>query len=135
VKPTYKLNDFLVACKVGIKDVVVLKTAKTTALQDFKLRSDVDTLSFIGNGGIHGLEFDKSKAWKNNPDPINNPIQVDSYDFFAGSSFGYLAFMFQPFTKKWLLKSFKKNQKPDPRNQSTLGLAFSKALQQIKEEK
>ncbi|HEY8270781.1 MAG TPA: hypothetical protein VIG33_07810 [Pseudobdellovibrionaceae bacterium] len=103
------------------------------ARDHFNLKTKDETLHFISMGGVHGLGPDKTVPWKNNPNP-QNPVMVDSYNFFAGSDYGYLAFMFQPLTNKWLLKSFKKNDKPDPRNTS-IGDAFKKALQLLKEDK
>ncbi len=52
---------------------------------------------------------------------------VDSYNFFANTQYGYLAYMYQPITQKWLLKSFKKNTNANPRN-TVLADALKKAL-------
>lgn len=129
---SYKLDDFMRACRIGIGAVTVLTPAERGAREHFNLKSKPDTLQFIGNEGIHGLDFDKTRLWEKNPNP-EVPVMVDSYNFFAGSDYGYLAFMFQPRTSKWLLKSFKKNDKHDPRK-TVLGDALKKALEAMKKE-
>ena len=127
MSPSYKLEDFMEACRKGSKAVTVLKSADDTAKSEFRLKSKDDLIHFIGSGGISGLELANNAPWDKNPNK-EQEIMVDSYDFFAGSDYGYLAFMFQPVTSKWLIKSFKKNNKPDPRNNTLMGEAFKKAL-------
>jgi len=39
---------------------------------------------------------------------------VDSYEFYSGTTYGYIAF-FQG-SERWVIKSFKKNKEPDIRN-------------------
>ncbi len=134
MQPTYKWDDFVNACKTGEKAVQVMYDAEQDARNQFSLKTKAETLNFISSGGVHGLDFDKTTPWKNNPRKDTNPIMVDSYNFFAGTDFGYLAFMFQPITQKWLLKSFKKNTKTDPRN-GAFGDAFRKALELLQEKK
>jgi hypothetical protein len=41
---------------------------------------------------------------------------VDAYAFFSGIIYGYIAFVYITKTEKWLIKSFKKHEDPDPRN-------------------
>ena len=48
---------------------------------------------------------------------------ADAYNFYSGSIYGDIAFFYQPITKKWIIKSFKKNKNPDMRN-----WVFQKAL-------
>lgn len=40
---------------------------------------------------------------------------VDAYGFYSGTTYGYIAFMFQPKTNKWIIKSFKKNDRQGPK--------------------
>lgn len=129
---TYCWDDFKSACALGESKVQVLLDAERTARSEFSLKTKVETLAFIGSGGVHGLDPDKTVEWRNNPDKAII-IMVDSYNFFASSQYGYLAFMFQPKTSKWILKSFKLNDKEDPRKNTTLGDAFAKAMLKTKE--
>lgn len=48
-------------------------------------------------------------------------IMVDAYAFFSGLIYGYIAFVYVTKTKKWIIKSFKKHEDPDPRNLVFLG--------------
>lgn len=100
-----------------------------TAKSDFNLSTQEGVLSFIGNGGLESPCAINTKQWENNPDP-NNPIMVDAYDFYSGSIYGYIAFFYQPTTKKWIIKSFKKNSEPDTRN-----LAFKEALMKLQNQR
>ncbi len=74
-----------------------------------------EILNFIGYGGLEKLKFIRTKPWKNNPEP-KVPVMVDSYEFYSGMHFGYIAFMFIDKTKRWIIKSFKNNNEPDARN-------------------
>ena len=111
--PDYSLQDFVAACAAGLA-VKVLKTAMQTAPHDFGLMTEPEVVAWIGNGGLEKPEHANTETWLNNPDPTQ-PIWVDSYNFFSGLDYGYIAFMFQPKTKKWLIKSLKKNDHLDPR--------------------
>ncbi len=107
-------------CAIGKGNV--LKSAMETAKSDFNLNTQKGVLEFIGNRGLESPCFINSKKWEKNPKP-NHPIMVDAYNFYSGFIYGYIAFFYQPVTKKWIIKSFKKNSKPDIRN-----LAFKEAL-------
>lgn len=75
--------------------------------------STTSSLDFIGNGGLSKPVHANTAAWANNPDP-SKPIQVDSHDFHSGTKHAYIAFMFQPKTGQWLIKSFKLNDEASP---------------------
>lgn len=124
MKPEYKLSDFLEGCMAGVSKAYVIQGAMKTAEKDFNLYPQQRVLEFIGNGGLAQPHFINSKPWDNNPNP-ENEIMVDAYGFFSGFNYGYVAF-FRPVISKWIIKSFKKNTDPDPRN-----LALREGLGQI----
>lgn len=121
MEPSYSIKKFTDACKQGQNKVYVTRGARETARTDFRLNTEKDILNFIGYGGLENLKFDHTKLWENNPEP-NEPVMVDSYGFYSGSLFGYIAFMFREKTKKWIIKSFKKNIQSGIRNQPLSGL-------------
>lgn len=121
MKAAYNFADFTDACAIGEKSVQVIKGAEQTAREHFNLKAKSEILGFIANGGLENPEYIKTKQWKN--DPNNSGIMVDSYKFKSGSITGYTAYMYQPITKKWLLKSFKKFNTPGaPKNLAFDGL-------------
>jgi hypothetical protein len=85
-----------------------------TAPTDFGLMTEQAVIDWIGSGGVEKPVHANTEIWRRNPDS-STTVWGDSYDFFSGPVFGYLAFMFQPKTQRWLVKSLKKNDKPDPR--------------------
>lgn len=117
--PAYTFNDFVSACANGEKNVYVIKSAQESASTDFNLKPASAVLAFIANDGLEQPKFINSAIWENNPDE-KTTIMVDAYEFVTGSTLGYIAFLYQPKTSKWLIKSFKKNIQPDTRN-----MAFS----------
>lgn len=110
--PAYELSSFIAACQVG-GQVFVTRGALQTATSDFGLTKDSDVMAFIGDGGIERPTFVNSVPWVNNPKP-ENKILVDSYSFYTGTKFGYLAFCYNDNTQKWMLKSMKKNDQTGP---------------------
>ena len=118
MKPaSYSIIKFKDACKQGLTKVRVIQGAQKTAKTDFSLNTDKDILNFIGYGGLEKLKFIRTKLWMNNPDH-NEPIMVDSYNFYSNSLYGYIAFMCVKRTEEWewAIKSFKKNIEPGVRN-------------------
>lgn len=110
--PAYKLEELVAAC--GAHGAVVVGSgALDTAQSDFGLRTEVAVRDFINAGGIEKPGHLNTTLWEKNPNP-NNPIWVDSYQFFSGDRFGYLAF-FRGAKGTWIIKSLKKNEQPDPR--------------------
>ncbi len=122
----YLLADFIAACsKPG--EVVPTRGAILTARTDFGLATGTELLGFVSSGGLEQPTLISTKPWKNNPNPSTR-IDVDAYAFFSGTRFGYIAFLRQPATTKWLVKSFKRNTEPDPRNLSMLEAFRKKGL-------
>lgn len=112
---SYDINEFIADCS-DAKKVHVAYKALETAAQDFGIESEQKKiLEFISNGGLEKLNFINSEIWDANPNPAI-PAMVDAYGFYSGFKFGYMAFLKNPLpkTKKWLLKSFKKNKTTGP---------------------
>jgi hypothetical protein len=116
--PAYVFADFVSGC-ASSKSAFVTGGAMATARTDFGLNTMADVLAFVSNGGLESPTFINVAPWENNPDPAT-PIQVDAYSFFSGLTYGYVAFLYQPKTSKWIIKSLKKNEQPDPRNLAML---------------
>lgn len=110
--PKYDFKEFLDACAKG--DAFVLSDAMETAERDFGLKTQDRALGFVADGGLESPNHANTTELRESPLPIK-PI-VDSYDFYSGGDFGYIAFWKNDRTGKWIIKSFKKNDKQDPRN-------------------
>lgn len=104
-KPSYSYDDFKRACGEDPKTVIPIGDTLKKASADFNLRTPVELKGFIYGGGLENLTFINSKDWENNPDP-NHKIKVDAYEFMSLSKLGYIAFMRNENTGKWLIKSF-----------------------------
>jgi hypothetical protein len=124
--PAYKLEEFLTACSKGRGKVVVPRWAMEKAREHFNLETPARVLEFIRKGGLEQPRFYNSELWKNNPDPAV-PIMVDAYEFYVGSILGYMAFLLQPKTNIWMIKSFKRNKQPSLRH-----LPFAERLKTLK---
>ena len=111
--PAYKLEDLVAACATR-GQAKVLQSALDTAPTAFGLNTEDDILAWIATGGIEKPEHANTETWEKNPDPAQE-VLVDSYNFYSGREYGYLAFMYSPVTNKWLIKSLKKNDKPSSR--------------------
>lgn len=125
-KPHYELKELVEGCAAEPPKAFVTKGALETAVKDFNLSTQTAVLGFVGNNGLESPYFINTKPWENNPDP-KVAVAVDAWGFFSGTLHGYLAFFFSPITQKWAIKSFKKNDKPDPRNLS-LGQQLAQKL-------
>jgi hypothetical protein len=111
-EPEYNLKDLVRDC--GEADsVIISRGALETARADFSLATADDIRTFISNGGLEQPKFIRKAPWENNKDK-KVTIQVDSYEFFSGNRYGYLAFVKVP-TGKWLIKSLKNNDRPNPK--------------------
>jgi hypothetical protein len=100
----YEYKELQYAC-CNNKDVVILiNQVPQTAKQDFNLRTKKEVLDFICNDGLEDLEFINTKKWENNPNK-QEPIMVDAYQFRSMHRLGYIAFMHNSKTKKWIIKS------------------------------
>jgi hypothetical protein len=107
----YNLEEFEKGCRDGLAKVI--NPALTTGSAEFGLATEADILAFIGNGGLEKPEFANTEPWRNNPKP-DQEILVDSYNFYSGLDYGYVAFM-KGATGLWIVKSLKKNDKPSSR--------------------
>lgn len=113
VGPEYSIQDFLAACSKG--EAVLIDDAPNDSRQYFNLKTQGAVLKFIASGGLKKIRHYNTKLWETRPDK-NITIMVDAYTFYSGEKCGYIAFLFQPITKKWLIKSFKKNKEVDIRS-------------------
>jgi len=105
-KPYYIYSKFKDACGKNPSSVFISKNAMKGANEVFNLKKETDLLDFIYNDGLEKLEFYNSREWDNNPDK-KNKIFIDAYEFISGLKRGYIAFLFNDKTKKWIIKSFK----------------------------
>lgn len=119
-EPEYELDDFVRDCTKNPPTVFVTHGAMLTARSDFNLNTQANVLEFIANGGLEKPTYINKKEWENNPNK-QVEIMVDAYAFFSGLIYGYIAFVYVAKTKKWIIKSFKKHEGPDPRNLVFLG--------------
>jgi hypothetical protein len=103
--PYYNYEDFKRACQNDVDNVIPINDVLKDASTDFNLRTKSELLGFIYNDGFDDLWFLNKKDWENNPDPAN-PIIVDAYEFRTMYKRGYMAFMYNVNTKKWIIKSF-----------------------------
>jgi len=120
--PKYDFEEFKKACGEDRDNVIPIGNVLKDAGDLFNLRTKTDLLSFIFNSGLEDLTFINSKDWENNPDK-KIQINVDSYEFRSRFKLGYLAFMHNPKTRKWIIKSFHLSENMN----STMMLALEKA--------
>ena len=120
--PYYEYEDFKQACGNDTYNVIPIDDVLRDARGDFNLNTKSQLLEFIHCDGLEDLKFVNMKDWENNPDSAN-PIKVDAYEFRTMSKLGYIAFMYNKNTQKWLIKSFHLSKN---RNM-TMFLAFEKA--------
>jgi hypothetical protein len=114
MESAYNLDDLIKAC-ADSKQSTVIEPAPTTARRDFTLNSKKAILDFVSCGGLENPTYINTELWENNKVPAT-PILVDAYGFYSGAKYGYIAFLYSPITKMWIIKSFKLNNNPDPRN-------------------
>ncbi len=98
-------NEFKKACLETPLDVIPIGKTLKDASEIFNLRTKSELLSFIANNGLEKLTFINKKSWEKNPNP-NHDIDVYAYYFSTRAIAGYVAFMFNEKTQKWLIKSF-----------------------------
>jgi len=104
--PSYDFADFKKACKKNNRDNIFLPpNVLADADKYFNLRSKKQILDFIQNNGLENQIFENTKPWENNPNK-NKPIMVDAYEFETWGRRGYIAFMYNDKTNKWIIKSF-----------------------------
>lgn len=111
--PYYDFEEFKRACDEDKDNVLPIESVLEDAEEFFNLRTKTQLLDFISNNGLENLEFINKKDWENNPNPII-PIKVDAYEFRSMFKLGYIAFMHNLQTKKWLIKSFHLSKNMNP---------------------
>jgi len=110
--PTYDFNKFKKCCQENKDCVMPFKKAQDDASLYFGLKTKNALLEFIANDGLEDLSFINTKPWENNSDK-NSLILVDAYEFRSMCKLGYIAFMYNEITIKWLLKSFHLSKNSD----------------------
>lgn len=106
------LKQLTIAC--GEKGrVIAYGKAPEDASRDFNLHTKEAIYSFVAEG-LETPTFINQKPWENDLDQTN-PTTVYAFSFYSGKKFGYIAFMKSNQTGKWLIKSFKKNNREDSR--------------------
>jgi len=101
----YRYTDFKNACENDRDNVIPINNVPENARNDFNLNTKSQLLDFIQCDGLENLTFVNTKDWENNPNK-NKPIKVDAYEFTSMYKLGYIAFMHNDETNKWLIKSF-----------------------------
>lgn len=102
--PSYNFLDFKKSCK-NKNNVFIFPNVLKDADKYFNLRTKNQILDFIYNNGLKNRFFINTNLWKQNPNK-NKQIMVDNYEFVTGHKKGYLAFMYNNCTNKWIIKSF-----------------------------
>ena len=120
--PKYDIFEFIRCCDENKNDVVPLKSALDDANSCFGLKTKSNLLDFIGNNGMEDLKFVNTKEWENNPNKTFK-IYVDAYEFQSMCKLGYIAFMYNEKTLKWIIKSFHLSENRD----TTMEMALFKA--------
>ena len=106
------LKQLTIAC--GVKgQVIAYGSAPEDASRDFNLHPKEAIYDFVAEG-LESPTFINQNPWENDPDKTN-PATVYAFSFYSGKKFGYIAFMKSNQTGKWLIKSFKKNDREDPK--------------------
>lgn len=122
--PYNVFKEFKIACQDSPNSVIPIGQTLKDASNIFNLRTKRSLLDFIVNDGLEDLTFINKKKWELNPSP-DDPIEVYAYRFKTRAIAGYIAFMFNDHTEKWLIKSF---HQPKDRNIGMLE-AMQKALE------
>lgn len=120
--PYYNFDDFRKACGEDPKNVIPINSVRQDANQYFRLATKEELLGFIHNNGLESLKFVNQAPWRNNTDNTLEII-VDAYEFRTLNKLGYLAFMYNSKTAKWIIKSFHLSENQN----DTMQFAFKKA--------
>lgn len=110
MNPYYNFDEFKEACKN--KQVIPINSVLSDANHYFNLKSLNEILEFIENDGLNNLRYFNTAPWINNNASID--IMVDAYEFMTLGLMGYIAFLFSPITKKWIIKSFHISKNTNP---------------------
>lgn len=114
-QPEYDIKDVIRACKGhgGRPSIVALGGGvRRTADRDFNLKTREAILLFIATGGLETLEFVNSIPYRRSTE-IPPPI-CDAYHFKSGFSIGYISFFYSESNKKWVIKSFHRDDACGP---------------------
>ena len=110
--PAYKLGDLIAACVDG-RWVGVSAGALDDAARHFDLHTKEMVLDFIAKGELEEITHQDTRRLELGP---NHGAWVDAYRFHSGPTrCGYLAF-YRAMTGKWMIKSFKKNDRSELRH-------------------
>jgi hypothetical protein len=122
--PEYSFCEFKRCCNENPERVQILYEPERDAKLHFGLKSKTAIKNFIANDGLEDedLIFQNSKEWEKNPDK-SFKIFVDAYEFRSRYKRGYIAFMYNPKTGYWIIKSFKLSKN----NNFALANALSRA--------
>jgi hypothetical protein len=120
--PYYHYEDFKEACGNDMRNVIPINSVLKDAKELFNLFPKSGLLEFIYNDGLEDLTFVNTKKWEKNPNP-GSQIYVDAYEFRSLNKLGYIAFMYNSTTKKWIIKSFHLSDNRNP----AMYLALKKA--------
>ena len=107
--PSYDFLDFKKSCRKNNNNrsnIFIFDEARKGADKYFTLRTKKQILDFIYTGGLENRFFYNTTPWEKNQNK-NKQIMVDAYEFESGNKRGYLAFMYNDLTNKWIIKSFK----------------------------
>ena len=118
MKASHDFDSFIKCCATEPKKALVIKPVPKDAREIFQLNTTDEILAFIGNNGLEKPVFINTKIWEKNPNP-NEPIYVDAYEFWSLGKHCYIAFMFNPKSQIWIIKSLHLSE-----NTRTLGDAF-----------
>ena len=118
----YEYKNFREACCSHWDTVILINPVPKTASSDFNLNNKKEVLDFICNNGLEDLVFVNTKEWEKNPNP-KEAIMVDAYKFRTMHRLGYIAFMYNKHTQKWIIKSLHLSDDRNP----TMYIALQKA--------
>jgi hypothetical protein len=118
-KPQYDLNDFIEVCKNNV--VIVTYKAQMTAREELKLNTKEDILQYIASFENEKFEYIKTTDSEQQPGNI-----IDVYSIKAKTPV-YLAFQKNKIGK-WIIKSFKKDDRYLPTDISFNGMPINKKL-------
>lgn len=92
-------------CISNTENVIPIDDVPKDARNDYNLKTKQELLDFITNDGLENLKYINTKDWEKNPD-TTCPIDVYAFEFRTMFKLGYIAFMYNQKTNKWLIKSF-----------------------------
>lgn len=110
--PNEALQGLIDACEKKQK-IHTIGEVEQNARRDFGLSNKTQIYSFIWNNGLEKPQYIGKSQWKNNPNRATEET-VYEFNFYSGLKFGYIAFVKIETTGFWIIKSFKKNTKPNP---------------------